>query len=210
MKEAGIVAIVRAQGREQVFKIVESCLAGGVKVIELSFTMPEALAMLREMAERYRGAGILPGAGTVLDPETARAAIAAGAQYIISPYLNTETVKLCQRYQIACIPGAMSIKEVAEAMEAGADIVKVFPSELFGPAIIKAIKGPLPYAPLMPTGGVTVDNVGEWFAAGAVAVGVGNGLTAGATPGDYESITRKARAFVEKISTIKNGNLKFI
>ena len=113
---------------------------------------------IRELATKYTNGEIIIGAGTVLDPETARVAILSGAQYIVSPCLNVETVKLCNRYQVACMPGAMTIKEVVEAMEAGADVVKIFPGELFGPKIIKAIKGPLPQAVLMPTGGVTVDN----------------------------------------------------
>ena len=154
---------------------------------------------IKDLAAKYKSGEIIIGAGTVLDPETARAAILAGAEYIVSPCLNVDTVKLCNRYQVACMPGAMTIKEVVECMEAGADIVKIFPGELFGPAIIKAIKGPIPQASLMPTGGVTVDNAGEWIKAGAVAVGAGSSLTAGAKKGDYESITTIARQFIQKI-----------
>jgi 2-dehydro-3-deoxyphosphogluconate aldolase/(4S)-4-hydroxy-2-oxoglutarate aldolase len=134
-----------------------------------------------------------------MDAETARTAILAGAQYVVSPYLNLDTVKLCNRYRVPCMPGAMTIKEVVEAMEAGADIVKIFPGELFGPQIIKAILGPIPYAKLMPTGGVSLDNVEEWIKAGAVAVGVGSALTKGAKSGDYEAITRTAQEFIAKI-----------
>ena len=122
-----------------------------------------------------------------------------GAQYVVSPCLNIETVQLCNRYQIACMPGAMTIKEVVECMEVGADIVKIFPGELFGPAIIKAVKGPIPQAPLMPTGGVSLENVGEWIKAGAVAVGVGGNLTSSAQKGDYALITNIAKQFINKI-----------
>jgi len=113
--------------------------------------------------------------------------------------LNVETVKLCNRYQIACMPGAMTLKEVVEAMEAGADMVKLFPGELFGPAIVSAYKGPLPQVPLMPTGGVSLDNAADWIKAGSVAVGVGSTLTAGAKKGDYDSITRLTKQFIERI-----------
>jgi 2-dehydro-3-deoxyphosphogluconate aldolase/(4S)-4-hydroxy-2-oxoglutarate aldolase len=203
IKESGLVAIVRAENGEQALKITEACIAGGVAAIEITFTVPGAHEIIKELASRYRSGEIILGAGTVLDPETARIAILAGAQYIISPYLNGETVKLCNRYQVACMPGAMTIKEVAESIEAGAEVVKIFPGELFGPAIIKAIKGPLPYAQLMPTGGVSLENVGEWLKAGAVAVGVGGNLVAGAKTGDYESITRTAGEFLRKIKEVR-------
>lgn len=199
IKEGGLVAVVRAEGAEQAARITEACIEGGVAAIEITFTVPGAHTVIEGLAKRYTSGEIILGAGTVLDPETARTAILSGAQYVVSPCLNAETVRLCSRYQIACMPGAMTIKEVVECMEAGADIVKVFPGELFGPAIIKAIKGPIPHAPLMPTGGVGLENVAEWIKAGSVAVGVGGNLTAGAKKGDYASITAIARQFVEKI-----------
>lgn len=199
IKDAGLVAVVRAENSEQAFRITEACIEGGVAAIEITFTVPGAHDVIKDLSSRYRSGEIIIGAGTVLDPETARIAILSGAQYVVSPCLNVETVKLCNRYQIACMPGAMTIKEMVECMENGADIVKVFPGELFGPSIIKAIKGPLPQAPLMPTGGVSLDNVKDWIKAGAVAVGVGSNLTGGAKKGDYASITDIARQFVEKI-----------
>ena len=123
----------------------------------------------------------------------------SGARYVVSPSLNLDTVKLCNRYRIACMPGAMTIREVQDCMEAGADIVKVFPGELFGPRIIKAIKGPLPQAELMPTGGVSVENAADWIKAGAVALGAGSSLTAGAKTGDYDKITETSRLFIHRI-----------
>jgi 2-dehydro-3-deoxyphosphogluconate aldolase/(4S)-4-hydroxy-2-oxoglutarate aldolase len=170
-----------------------------VVAVEVAFTVPGAHEIIAELAKSYSSSDILLGAGTVLDSETARIAILSGAQYIVSPYLSLETMKLCHRYRVPIMPGAMTIKEVAEAMEAGADIVKLFPGELFGPAFVKAIRGPLPHARLMPTGGVSVENVGEWIKAGCVAVGVGGNLTAGAKSGDYASITTKAKHFLEAI-----------
>lgn len=197
--DCGIVAVVRAENAEQAVKIADSCVKAGIAGIEITFTVPKAVDVIEKLCEVYKGGEILVGAGTVLDPETARAAILAGASYVVSPCLNKEVVKLCNRYQIPCMPGAMTIKEVVECMEAGADIVKIFPGELFGPAIIKSIKGPIPQAKLMPTGGVSIDNVDEWISAGCVAVGVGGSLTAGAKKGDYKSIEDIGKQFIEKI-----------
>ncbi len=197
--DAGIVAVVRAENAEKAMRITDACIEGGVAAIELTFTVPQAHRVIEELAKKYTSDQIILGAGTVMDAETARTAILSGAEYIVSPYFNADTVKLCNRYRVPCMPGAMTIKEVVEAMEAGADIVKIFPGEVFGPKIIKAIKGPIPYAKMMPTGGVNVDNVGEWIKAGAVAVGAGGALTAGAKTGDYASITRIGKEFVQKI-----------
>lgn len=199
IKGAGLVAVVRAENAEQAFRITDALLEGGVAAIEITYTVPGAGEVIRELTKRYPDGEILIGAGTVLDPETARDAILNGAQFVVSPCLNMEMVRLCNRYRVAVMPGAMTVKEVVECMEAGADIVKVFPGELFGAKVIKAFRGPLPQAELMPTGGVTLDNVGEWIANGAVAVGVGGQLTAGAKTGDYAAVTAAAKAFVEKI-----------
>lgn len=197
--DGGLVAVIRAETSEQAKKITEACIAGGVTAVELTFTVPGAHEIISELAKLYSPEEILLGAGTVLDPETARIAILSGAQYVVSPCLNLDTIKLCNRYRIPVMPGAMTIKEVVEGMEAGADIIKVFPGELFGPTFVKAIRGPLPQARIMPTGGVSVDNVGEWIKAGCVAVGVGGNITSGAKTGDYQSITDKAKQFVEAI-----------
>lgn len=197
--DVGIVAVVRAESSEQAKKIADACIEGGVAAIEVTFTVPGAHKVIEELAKTYSSEQLILGAGTVMDAETARVAILSGAQYIVSPYLNLETVRLSNRYRIPCMPGAMTIKEVVEAMEAGADIIKIFPGELFGPKIIKAIKGPIPYAKMMPTGGVDIDNVGEWIKAGAVAVGAGSSLTAGAKTGDYASITKMGKEFIKRI-----------
>jgi len=197
--DCGLVAVVRAESSEQAFKIADACIKGGVAAIEITFTVPGAADVIKDLSQKYTSGEIIIGAGTVLDPETARIAILAGAQYIVSPSFNAATVRLCNRYQIPVMPGCMTLREVVEAMEAGADIIKVFPGETFGSGFIKAIKGPLPQAPLMPTGGVGLDNVGEWIKAGCVAVGVGGNLTGGAKKGDYESITTIAKQFIEKI-----------
>lgn len=197
--DCGIVAVVRAENSEQARMIADACLEGGVAAVEITFTVPGAHRVIEALAAAYPSGEMLLGAGTVLDPETARIAILSGAQYIVSPYLNVKTVGLCNRYRVPIMPGVMTIKEVAEAMEAGADILKVFPGEVFGPKFIKAIKGPIPQAMLMPTGGVDIGNVADWILAGAVAVGAGSALTGGASRGDYASITVKGREFVRQI-----------
>lgn len=197
--KTGVVAVVRAEHTEDALQIAEACLQGGVHALEITFTVPRAHQVIEQLAKTYHRGEIILGAGTVMDPETARIAILSGAQYIVSPYLNIQLVKLCNRYRMACMPGVMTIKEVVEAMESGADLIKLFPGEAFGPQMIKAIKGPIPQAKMMPTGGVDIDNVGEWIKAGASAVGVGSSLTGGAKAGDYASITTKAATFIEKI-----------
>lgn len=197
--DAGLVAVVRAENSDQALRIAEAVQIGGCPAIEITFTTPGAQRVIEDLAARYKSDEMIIGAGTVLDPETARIAILSGATYVVSPSINLETIRLCNRYQVPIMPGAMTIKEVVTAMEAGADIIKLFPGEAFGPTMIKAIKGPLPQAPLMPTGGVSVDNATEWIKAGAVALGVGGSLTAGAKTGDYDSITRIAKEFIAKI-----------
>ena len=201
--DSGIVAVVRAESADQAKRITDACIEGGVAAIELTFTVPYAHHVIEDLSKSYSPEDIILGAGTVMDSETARIAILSGANYIVSPYFNAEVVKTCNRYRIACMPGAMTIKEVVEAMEAGADIVKIFPGDAFGPNIIKAIKGPVPQAKMMPTGGVDVNNVDKWIKAGAVAVGAGGSLTAGAKTGDYAAITATAKEFVEKIKAAR-------
>ncbi len=203
--QSGIVAIVRTDSAEKAKKTVAAISAGGIKIIEVTMSVPGALDVIKELSGFCAQEGITLGVGSVLDPETARAAILAGAEYVVTPCLNPAVIRLCNRYQAPSMPGAMSVKEVVEALEAGADIVKVFPGELLGPQFIKAVHGPIPQAPLMPTGGVTADNVGAWFEAGAVALGVGGSLTAGAKTGDYAAVTAAAKQFVDKIREVRKA-----
>ncbi|MBR2847558.1 MAG: bifunctional 2-keto-4-hydroxyglutarate aldolase/2-keto-3-deoxy-6-phosphogluconate aldolase [Clostridia bacterium] len=203
--DVGVVAVVRAESSDQAIRIADACIEGGIPAIELTFTVPRANKVIEDLAAKYSHGEIILGAGTVMDPETARIAILAGAEYVVSPYFNAETVKTCNRYRVPCMPGAMTIKEVVEAMEAGADIVKIFPGDLFGPKIIKDIKGPIPYAKMMPTGGVDIDNVHEWINAGAVAVGTGSSLTKGAKTGDYAAVTATAKQFVAKVKEAREA-----
>lgn len=193
------MAIVRTDNSSQASRIVEACAEGGAAAIEITFTVPRAAAVIEELAKRYSARQIVLGAGTVLDPETARIAILAGAQFVVSPSLNTDTARLCNRYQIPYLPGAGTIREIVEAMESGAGIIKIFPGETLGPAFVKAARAPLPQASLMPTGGVSIDNAAEWIKAGSVALGVGGSLTAGAKTGDFKSITDLARRLIAAI-----------
>ena len=155
--------------------------------------------MIEELTKHSSSRQIAIGAGTVLDPETARIAILAGAQFVVSPSLNPDAARLCNRYQIPYLPGAGTIGEIVEALECGVDIVKVFPGETLGPAFVKAARAPLPHVLLMPTGGVTIDNAAEWIAAGSVALGVGGSLTAGAMTGDFKAVTDLTRRFIDVI-----------
>jgi len=197
-----MVAIVRAGDPESALKMAEACIAGGITALEVAFTTPDTIDVIKTLRKRH-GPEVMLGAGTVLEPETARLAILAGAQFIISPSVNVDTIRICQRYQVLSMPGVMTPTEIVTAMEAGADIIKVFPAEIFGPAYIKALKAPLPQAPLMPTGGVSVDNLADWFANGAMAVGIGSSLTGPAANGDYAAVTARARAFVERLDSIR-------
>ncbi len=199
VEKTGIVAIVRTENTEKALKITEAIKKGGIDAIEITMTVPGAVDVIKQITDKYSKDEILIGAGSVLDAETARTCILAGAEYIVSPSLDEKTIAMCNRYQKAVMPGAMSVTEVVKAMKYGADIVKVFPATLFGPKIIKAIKGPLPQAPLMPTGGVSLDNVKDWIKAGSLAVGVGSSLSKGAKNGDYEQVTETAKEFIQLI-----------
>ncbi len=200
IEKVGIVAVVRAENSEKAKKIALACMKGGVDSIEITFTVPGAQKVIEDLTKEF-GDSLLVGAGTVLDSETARVAILAGAKYIVSPAFDLDTAKLCNRYQVPYMPGCMTLTEMITAMEAGADIIKVFPGSAFGPDIIKAIKGPLPQAVLMPTGGVSLDNVGQWIKNGCIAVGVGGNLTKGSS----DDMTNAAKQFVQKVKEARNN-----
>ncbi|MDY0257962.1 bifunctional 2-keto-4-hydroxyglutarate aldolase/2-keto-3-deoxy-6-phosphogluconate aldolase [Gudongella oleilytica] len=194
IEKVGVVAVVRAENSEKAKKIALACMEGGIDSIEITFTVPGAQKVIEDLVAEF-GDKLLVGAGTVLDSETARIAILAGAKYIVSPGFDLETAKLCNRYQVPYMPGCMTITEMIAAMEAGADVIKVFPGSAFGPSFIKAVKGPLPQAVLMPTGGVSIDNVDQWIKNGCIAVGVGGNLTKGSS----EDMTKAAKEFAEKV-----------
>lgn len=206
MKEDCLVAVVRAKNKEQGEKVIDAIIAGGINFIEITMTMDEGnpVEFIQFMADKYRNNDeVVIGAGTVLDPETARAVILAGANYVVSPGLNVDTIKLCNRYRVPMLPGVMSPTEAITALEAGCDIIKVFPGNVVGPGAISSFKGPLPQGDFMPSGGVDVDNVDKWIKAGACAVGTGSSLTKGAKTGDFAAVTAKAREFVEAVAAAR-------
>lgn len=197
--KSGIVAVIRAKSGELLCDVAEALLAGGVEVMEVTFTVPGALRVLEQVADRV-GDRTLLGAGTVLDTETARAAILAGAEFIVSPSTNVDVIQLCRRYDKAIMPGALTPTEVVTAWEAGADIVKVFPADAVGGAkYLKALKGPLPQVSLMPTGGVDLDTAAAFLNAGACALGVGGALveSKAVEAGDLARIESLAKQYVE-------------
>ncbi|MFS0645881.1 bifunctional 2-keto-4-hydroxyglutarate aldolase/2-keto-3-deoxy-6-phosphogluconate aldolase [Siminovitchia sp. 179-K 8D1 HS] len=203
IEESGLVAVVRADNADQAKRITEAAMKGGVAAIEITYTVPGATEVIKELGTEF-GDDLIVGAGTVLDAETARIAILAGAKYVVSPYLEEDTARLCNRYQIPYMPGVMTIKDVVRGLECGAEVLKVFPGELMGPKVIKAIKGPIPQANLMPTGGVSIDNVADWIRAGAVAVGAGGSLIGKPDVDGYDKITETAKQFIEQIKMARN------
>lgn len=196
--DSGVVAVMRAPSGEMLSDVAEALLAGGVEVIEVTFTVPGAQRVLEQVADRL-GKRILLGAGTVLDPETARTAILAGAEFVVAPTVNLEVIRLCQRYDKAVIPGALTPTEVLTAWESGADIVKVFPSDLTGPKYLGALHGPLPQVRLMPTGGVNLQTAADFLRAGACALGIGGALveSKAVAAGDMERIESLARQYIQ-------------
>ncbi len=205
IKKQGVVVVIRGNDLQEAIKTVEACYKGGIKVIEVTFTVPRADELIKILVEKYAGSDMLVGAGTVLDPETARIAMLAGAQFIVSPSLNVDTIKMCNRYGVPVMSGVMTPTEAQTAMEYGVDILKLFPGDIAKPAGLKALKGPFPNANIMPTGGVSQDNVEEWFKVGAYAVGAGSFLTKDAKTGDFDKVEKTCRAFVEKVQSIIGG-----
>ena len=200
-----VVAVIRANSTEAALKLSNACVAGGITAIEVTFTVDFAHEVIKGLSHEYKTQDVLVGAGTVLDSETARIAILNGANFIVSPAFDLETAQLCHRYQVPYLPGCQTITEMIKAMEAGCDIIKLFPGNLGGPSYVKAIKGPLPYINLMPTGGVSLDNIQEWIKAGCIAVGVGGELTRPAQKGNFEKVTENAIAFLKAAKTAKEN-----
>ena len=198
--DIGIVAVVRSETIEEGIRISKACVEGGIPAIEVTYTVPGATEVIKALKEQFTSNELVIGAGTVLDAATARIAILAGSEFIVSPAFDEETAKLCNLYEVPYMPGCMTITEITKAMQYGADIVKLFPGSAFGPSFIKAVKAPLPQANIMLTGGVSLENIDEWFKNGVVAVGAGGKLASGSS----EDIIATAKAFVEKIKEIRN------
>ena len=202
--EGGIVAIIRASSGEQLVNVAQALYDGGIDVIEVTFTVPGVLEILSAVRSQL-GERILLGAGTVLDPESARAALLAGAEFIVSPSVNRDVIRLCNRYDKLVMPGAFTPTEVVSAWEAGADIVKIFPADVGGPAYLKALQGPLPQIRLLPTGGVNLDTLPDFLKAGACAVGLGSSLVdkEAVQEGNIQRIRNLAEQYVELVRTTR-------
>lgn len=201
IKENILVAVVRGKNDDDAYEISKKIIQGGIKTIEVTFSTPYADNTIEKLSKEYCGSSdIVIGAGTVLDEITARIAILRGAKFIVSPHLNTDIATVCNRYNIPYLPGCGSVTEVLTAIEHGADVVKLFPGGLLGPSYIKDVHGPLSYAKMMPSGGVSIDNIDLWLKNGAFAVGIGSALV----KNGKDEIINETRKFVDKI---KNLNL---
>jgi 2-dehydro-3-deoxyphosphogluconate aldolase/(4S)-4-hydroxy-2-oxoglutarate aldolase len=202
-----IVAVIRAESPDKLVDVAEALLAGGVEVMEVTFTVPRAHEVLEKVAAKLDNR-VLLGAGTVLDPETARIAFLSGAEFIVSPAVNTQVIEMCRRYGKLAMPGAFTPTEVVTAWQAGADIVKVFPSDLVGPKYLKLLRAPLPQVRLMPTGGVNLNTAMDFLNAGACALGVGSALVDAnaVAAGDFKKIESLARQYAQIIHRVREGN----
>lgn len=205
--EVGLVPVVRASSADEAMKVVDAIREGGVPVLEITMTVPGAIAVMEQVVRRF-GSDVVVGAGTVLDPETARACILAGAQFVVSPALHLGTIEVCRRYSIAIVPGVLTPTEVVTAWSAGADVVKVFPcGALGGASYIKSLKAPLPHIEMIPTGGVSVKTAADFIKAGSLALGVGADLvdTKAIREGNGKLVTEKAREYVRIVQEARAG-----
>lgn len=204
IEECGIVAIIRANSSNELIEAAVAIQTGGVDVIEITMTTPDALQVISEVSARL-GKAVLIGVGSVLDSETARAAMLAGAEFVVSPVTKPDIIEICNRYGRVVIPGAFTPTEILYAWETGADYVKVFPSSGVGPSYIKDIKAPLPQIPLIPTGGINANNAAEFLNAGASALGVGSALVSSdiIDSGNFTILTERAEKLVDAVKSVK-------
>src|SRR3954468_19691961 len=202
--DCGIVAVVRSPDSQQLVEVVRALAEGGVTVVEITMSVPNALEVLRQVRQAL-GERLLLGAGTILDSETARAALLAGAEYLVAPTVSLDVIRLCQRYDKLVMPGAFTPTEILTAWEAGADIVKVFPAEVVGPAYFKALRGPLPQVRLMPTGGVDLTTAAAFLKAGACCLGVGSQLVEAkaVAEGNFQRIRDLAKQYVALVKQVR-------
>jgi len=208
--DAGVVAVLRGESPEEVVEVAKRAIEGGIKVIEVTMTVPFATEAITKLAKMYSSEDpqadnyAIIGAGTVLDSETARLTILAGAEFVVSPGFDRDTIMLCNRYRVPVMPGAVTVHDIVASLELGVDVIKLFPGNLYSPSVIPSLKGPLPQANIMPTGGVNLDNLHEWIKAGAFAVGIGSDLTKDALKsGNLDLISEKARAYIDAFKKTK-------
>ncbi|MBA3642157.1 MAG: bifunctional 4-hydroxy-2-oxoglutarate aldolase/2-dehydro-3-deoxy-phosphogluconate aldolase [Acidobacteria bacterium] len=205
IESSGVVAVIRLADARELRRVVDALSAGGVDAIEITMTVPGAVRLIEELASS--SPDLLIGAGTVLDADTARRVILAGARFVVSPVFRPAMIAACHEQDVAAMPGCFTPTEILSAWDAGAGIVKVFPATALGPGFIKDVRGPLPQVRLMPTGGVTRENAGDWIRAGAVAIGVGTTLVdrRAVAEGRFDSITENARHFVDAVRRARTG-----
>lgn len=203
LKENYLFAVIRGQSAEEATEISEAVYDGGIKNIEVTFTTPQADESIKALAKKYADTDMVVGAGTVMDAITARIAIIAGADFIVSPNLVPEIATVCNTYGVPYLPGCGTVTEVASAMALGVEVVKVFPGGILGPAFIKNVHGPIPHVEMMPSGGVSLDNMDKWMDNGAWAVGIGSALTKDLKTEGYSSVKKQAKAFVDKYDSLK-------
>ncbi|MGG0717729.1 bifunctional 4-hydroxy-2-oxoglutarate aldolase/2-dehydro-3-deoxy-phosphogluconate aldolase [Robertmurraya massiliosenegalensis] len=202
-----VVAVIRADSSEEAILISKACIEGGITCVEITYTTPDADAVIKSLVAEYKNdPTVVVGAGTVLDETTARLAIMAGSEFVVSPAFNKEVALLCNLYAIPYMPGCITIKEMQEALTYGVDVIKLFPGSAVGPDFVKAVKAPLPQINIMPTGGVSLNNIQEWIDNGCVAVGIGGNLVnAAKADGDYTKVTDLARQYVEKVKQTRKS-----
>ncbi|MDR1862229.1 MAG: bifunctional 2-keto-4-hydroxyglutarate aldolase/2-keto-3-deoxy-6-phosphogluconate aldolase [Candidatus Ancillula sp.] len=202
--DAGVVAVVRGKSEEDAVRVADALIEGGVVAIEITFSTPNAVSAIKQLSGQFgQNKSVIIGAGTVLDGETAHLSILAGAEFVVSPVFVPEVAEVCNLNATPYIPGCMTVTEIHTAIEAGVDVVKLFPAATLGPEFIKAIRAPFPDVKIMPTGGVCIDNMADWFDAGAVAVGGGGSLTK-VVDGDYSGCTATARQWVKRLEEIRS------
>ncbi len=196
LRKQGLVVVVRGDRKEDGVKASQACISGGISAIEVAYTNPDANLIIADLRQTYQeNPDVLIGAGTVLDPVTARQAIMAGASFIVAPSFNEEVARLCHLYAVPYIPGCMTLTEITRALEAGCEMVKLFPASVFGPSYVSAIKAPLPQVSIMVTGGVNLGNASTWFAAGVDAIGIGGEFNQLAAQGQFDRIQEMAGAY---------------
>lgn len=201
LKDNFLFAVVRGKSSEDAFDISEAVYEGGIKNIEVTFTTPQADGVIRDLYKKYQDTDMVIGAGTVMDEVAARIAIIAGAEFIVSSNLVPEIATICNTYGVPYLPGCATVTEISEAMKLGVDVAKIFPGGILGASFIKNVHGPIPHVEMMPSGGVSIDNMDEWIENGAWAVGVGSALTKG-YDGDYSVVTENTKRFVDKYNEL--------
>lgn len=197
IKEQGVVAVIRAKDHEEALGYIDACIKGGVKAVELTYTIPNVVELIEKVVKQYEDA--LVGVGSVLNAKMAKDAIEAGAKYVVSPGFSEQVNDICSELNTVYLPGCMTVTEAMAALEKGNKMIKLFPGEVFGPKYVKAIKAPIPHIEVMPTGGVSIDNIEEWFKMGVSCVGVGSSLLGAGTLEDIENLAKEFKTKIEQI-----------